>query len=186
MILGASLIHLTPTARGQQAPTKENPRDVVANLPNNRVPDDQKADPKRIELKLATHGFFRWLLQNTLYTSNGWASLVEDGWPDSSSTRNKSLSRLYLGNERNCASLRMALKSYFGSKEDEEANHAAPPHVTNGKMVWKGKEYVGPDWYFVYRPNKNECFLLMTGPEALPALAFGRDPEHFASTEPSR
>ncbi len=32
LILGASVIHLTPTARGQQAPTKDNPRDVVARL----------------------------------------------------------------------------------------------------------------------------------------------------------
>ncbi len=170
-------------------PTNDlRPRGWIVNLPNNRVPDDQKADPKRIELQFATHAFFRWLLQNTLYKNNGWASLAEDGWPDSSSSRNKSFSRLYLGNERNCSSLRMALKSYLGSKEDEETNRPAPPRVTNGKMVCKGKEYVGPDWYFVYRPSENECFLLMTGPQALPALAlaFGRDPEHFASTEPSR
>ncbi len=151
------------------------------------VPKDKASDRKAGNATMSMDSFAKWYQQRILHDTNAWCVSTHSIYGDMFGflSRSRGDSKLLLGNCSNNADL---AGRFERSKKRSPKSTPPPASVIDGKMLWEGEEFLGPDWFFVYRPNKTTCFALITGPEALPALtlALSQAPTTFASTRPSK
>ncbi len=149
-------------------------------------PKDMRPSLSTDKTMLSADSLAKWFQQRILHDTNGWCRLTYSEDPYSAGFMNRSHgpSFLFIGNPDNNKDLAAKLKGFTSSSKASPA----PPTVGDGRMTWNGEEFVGPDWFFVYRPNAETCFALVTGPEALVGLAhaLSSGPTTFVSARPSK
>ena len=130
----------------------------------------------------------RWFQQRDLHDRGAWSTILSDEEVASRYTPWSGSQHLFIGNDQTLPEMTYRLLKWRKQRNSGATTLPIPSKVELGRMEWHGRVFEGNDWHFVFRPNQDECFVFLTGAEAVPALAkaWSAAPYSYSTLAPSR